>query len=96
MTKIDPSTINKGEEVIIQDEDKNVARGPTDFDEKGRMTVRAFKTEIPFARWSTSARQGLGGYVAVKGIKIVGHEPPIDVLGFDVVPRQRFGGSNPT
>jgi hypothetical protein len=92
---IDASIINDGEEVIIQDEAKNVARGTAFFDEKGRLAIRAFKTEIPFARWSTSARGGVGGYTCVKGIKIVGHQPPLDQLAFDVVPKQRFGG-NPT
>jgi hypothetical protein len=93
--KIDPNSIREGEQVSIQDEDKNVIMGPAAFDEQGRMIVRAFKTEIVFARWSTSARAGLGGYSVVKGIKITGHQPPIDILAFDTVPQQRFG-SNPT
>lgn len=92
---IDPNSIREGETVSIQDENKNVLMGPAAFDEQGRLILRAFKTEIVFARWSTQARQGLGGYAVIKGIKITGHQPPIDVLAFDTVPRQRFG-VNPT
>ena len=93
---IDPNAISEGEIVTIQDKAKNVIQGPACFDEEGRMCVEAFKFKIVFARWSTSARAGLGGYACVKEIKIVGHQPPIDALAFDTVPRQRFGGSNPT
>jgi hypothetical protein len=96
VTAIDPNVISEGEQVIIQDENKNLIEGPAAFDEKGRMIIHAFHTDIVVARWSAQARAGLGGYSPVRGIKIVGHQPPIDALAFDVVPRQRFGGSNPT
>jgi len=93
---INPNLISEGEEVIIQDENKNVLRGPMVLTDKdGRMAVKAFKQEIPFARWSTQGRDGLGSYVAIKGIKIVGHQAPLDLLAFDVVPKQQFR-SNPT
>jgi hypothetical protein len=92
---IDPNAVNVGEQVVIQDENKNTIEGPADFDEKGRMIIRAFRGEIVFARWSKSARGGLGGYTTVKGIKIVGHQAPLDAFAFDTVPQQRFG-SNPT
>lgn len=94
-TPIDPNLINEGDPVVIQDADKNVARGTVEFDHEGRMLMTAFKVQIPFARWSTSARGGLGGYAPVKGIKIVGHQPPIDQMIFDVIPKQKFR-SNPT
>jgi hypothetical protein len=96
VTAIDPNAISEGEQVIVQDEDKNLAEGPAAFDEKGQMLIHAFRTDIVIARWSQKARAGLGAYAPVKGIKIVGHQAPIDALAFDVVPRQRFGGSNPT
>jgi len=93
---INPNLISEGEQVTIQDENKNVLQGPMVLTEKdGRMALKAFKLEIPFARWSTQGRDGLGSYVALKGIKIVGHQPPIDQLAFDVVPQQKFR-SNPT
>lgn len=92
---IDPNAIQAGEQVIIQDEAKNLAEGPADFDGEGRMIIHAFRMDIPFARWSAQARGGLGRYSPLKGIKIVGHQAPIDGLAIDVVPKQRFG-SNPT
>lgn len=94
---INPNIINQGEEVVIQDEAKNVLKGTMIFTEKGQMAVVAFKIEIPFARWSGRDRGGLGGYVPVKGIKIVGHQPPMEGLveAYDVVPKQRFK-TNPT
>jgi len=93
---INPNHISKGEQVIIKDGDKQTIEGPMDFDEDGRMIIKAFNLEIPFARWSTSARDGLGGYVAIKGVKIVGHQAPLDPLFvLDLVPQQQFR-SNPT
>lgn len=93
---INPNIINEGEQVVIQDERKNTVEGPATFDEKGRMVIQAFKGEIPFARWSSSARDGLGGYVPIKGIKIVGHQAPLEgLMKYDVVPKQKFK-SNPT
>jgi hypothetical protein len=90
---INPNTINEGEEVVIQDDAKNVLRGTMVVDEKGNMAIEAFRTQIRFARWSTRDR---GGYVPVKGIKIVGHQPAMDgLMSFDVVPKQRVK-SNPT
>lgn len=93
---IDPSTIGEGDPVVIQDRNKNVARGAVSFDHEGRMMLAAFGIEIPIARWSNQGRDGLGGYAAIKAVKIVGHEPPMDVMPFDVVPKKRFKGSNPT
>ena len=94
---INPNLINEGEQVIIEDEAKNRLEGPMVLNEKGDMSIQAFKGEIRFARWSTRDRGGLGGYVPIKGIKIVGHQPPIEGLHiFDVVPKQKFRKSNPT
>jgi hypothetical protein len=97
MITINPNVISEGDPVIIQDENKNVLRGIMIIDDKARMAVKAFRVEIPFARWSQQARDGLGGYVPIKGIKITGHEPPFDgMLAMDVVPKQLFRKTNPT
>ena len=96
MNSIDPNAVSDGHPVIIQDEMKNVARGEVSFDEKGLMILRAFRTDIVIARWSAQARGGLGGYTPAKGIRIVGHEPPMEFNVVDLVPRQKFGGVNPT
>ena len=95
MNSIDPNLINEGDPVVIQDKEKNVARGIASFDNQGRILLTAFKVNIPFARWSNSARDGRGSYAVVKDIRIVGHEPPMELLSMDVVPRKKVG-SDPT
>jgi hypothetical protein len=95
---INPNVINEGESVTIQDKEKNVIQGPMMPTENGQLAVQAFGSNIVFARWSNSARDGLGGYVVKTGLKIVAHRPPIDQLVIDVLPRQRYQQqqSNPT
>lgn len=95
MTVINPNAISEDEQVIIKDGAKNAIEGPMIFTEEGQMAIEAFGMQIAFARWSSSARDGLGGWVAIKGVKIVGHQAPLDLMAFDVVPKQHFG-SNPT
>lgn len=96
MSEIDPNTIQEGDPVVVQDQDKNVARGPASFDNEGRLIMTAFKSKIVIARWSNRARDGFGAYKTVTGLKIVGHEPPMELLAIDVIPKQQFKGSNPT
>jgi len=95
-SEINPNTISDGDPIVIQDQAKNVACGIAHFDHEGRMVITAFKTQIPVARWSQRARDGQGAYATVAGIKIVGHEPPMELLAIDVIPKKKFGGSNPT
>ena len=97
MTDIDPNLVQLGEMVTIQDTVKNVIMGPMVHTAKGQMAVVAFSTEIVFARWSNRARDGKGAYRPAKGVRLVGHQSPIEGLfEFDVIPKQRFKGSDPT
>lgn len=64
-----------GDEVTIRDGDGNLVIGQV-YGASGKRFVKAFQTEIPFAREGKNDR-----WMAAKGIRVVGHTPSMFPVG---------------
>lgn len=67
--------IGAGDLVGVADEERNYLRGEVRLMAGNTMAVAAFGCLIPFARRNTKRT-----WVPVHGIKLVEHQPPLDLM----------------